>query len=122
MVFFLLFLVGSSSMGFVVALAATEGADDIYVPELLNKDMEIDYDIKLMEYTGSGRVFNSTGFNSTYALLMVAAVSAFLVVIGTFLFLSEESSYDFTKDKRRTKFHSADYEYYYDDGRYLRNI
>ena len=109
-------------MGFVAALVATEGADDIYAPVLLNEDMETDYDIKLMEYSGSGRVFNSTGFNSTYALLMVAAVSAFLVVIGTFLFLSEESSYDFTKDRRRTRFHSADYEYYYDDGRYLRNL
>ena len=115
MVFLLsLLLLGSSSLAF----AATYGSD---APILLDEDMEIDYGGELMEYAGDARILNST-FNSTYALLFVAAVSAVLVVIGTFLFLSEESSHDFTKDRRRTRFHSTDYEYLYDDGRYLRNI
>ena len=118
MVFLLsLLLLGSSSS---LAFAATYGSD---APILLDEDMEIDYGGRgeLVEYAGDARILNST-FNSTYALLFVAAVSAVLVVIGTFLFLSEESSHDFTKDRRRTRFHSTDYEYLYDDGRYLRNI
>ena len=116
MVFLLsLLLLGSSSLAF----AATYGSD---APILLDEDMEIDYGGELMEYAGEARILNST-FNSTYALLFVAAVSAVLVVIGTFLFLTEESSHDFTKDRRRTQFHSTDYEYlYYDDGRYFSNL
>ena len=109
----LLLLLGSSS----VAFTATYGSD---APFLLDEDMEIDYGGELMEYAGEARILNST-FNSTYALLFVAAVSAVLVVIGTFLFLTEESSHDWTTDRRRTRFHSSDYEYLYDDGRYFRN-
>ena len=97
------------------ALTSAYGSDSQI---LLDEDIAIDYGGEFWEYAGDARILNST-FNSTYALLFVAAISAVLVVIGTFLFLTEESSHDFTKDRRRTRFHSNDYEYLYDDGRYL---
>jgi hypothetical protein len=83
--------------------------------EILEDDLELDYG-DLSYDAGSGRTFGNTTFNSTYALIGIAFLSAVLVSVGVFLYFYELSTGVITK--RRTGFGGGDYEYYDYSGSY----